>query len=95
MSWKWIGNGLIDTDADDYILWATMPVPDDAAICVKPEYENVIAAAPLLLAACEASLELYNEQLRIVVGCGFEDAEINCEVGKQLRAAIAAARPGE
>ena len=54
MTWKWVDNGLLDTEAGDYILWATMPVPDDAVVCVKPEYENMIAAAPLLLAALEA-----------------------------------------
>jgi len=54
MTWKWVDNGLLDTEAGDYILWATMPVPDDAVVCVKPEYENMIAAAPLMLAALEA-----------------------------------------
>jgi len=60
-----------------------------------PGHARLFANAERLLAACEASLALYNEQLRILRGCGFEEAAIECEVGKKLRAAIAAVRGEE
>ena len=91
MAWKWVDNGLLDTDADDYILWALMPVPDDAVVCVKPEYENMIAAAPLLLAASQAALSyLEDPNARDDMSdAGFIRYD---DVVDALRAAIAAAR---
>ena len=91
MAWKWVDNGLLDTDADDYILWALMPVPDDAVVCVKPEYENMIAAAPLLLAAGQAALSYLSDQdaRDDMSDAGFIRYD---DVVDALRAAIAAAR---
>jgi len=93
MTWKWVDNGLLDTEAGDYILWATMPVPDDAVVCVKPEYENMIAAAPLMLAALEA-VEWVQDPIGSVAYCPWCD-NIEPQGHKPdcvRQAAIAAAR---
>ena len=53
---------------------------------------RLFIASPLMLEALEAAYALYNEQLRILCGSGFDVPEKNAEVGRLLQAAIAAAR---
>ena len=56
---------------------------------------QLIAAAPDLLAACEAALALFQEQVRILCGAGYTASEYDDEVDALLRAAIAKARGDE